>query len=492
MNKKNLCALAAAGLLAGGFGVTGASAADLGGDCCADLEERVAELEATTARKGNRKVSLTISGFVAQQVMWWDDGFEDNVYITDTGSVSIGTHFALSGQAQITPDTSAGFMLKLEVINNDSLLVSQERDDGILNPGGNALSLLQGGSGPIAIESAYWFLKSNSLGRLSVGQQSSAADNQAILPDGSGSLVQANYVYYDNNAFFVRRRGANAGGFLEGAGLDAPGPAANSTAFVWGHLANCQGLDGYGGAFGDCDGIPSNNVRYDTPTFAGFSASASWGEDDMWAVSGRYAGEFGGFKIAAAVAYNETTDETGTGVGVGVLAAQTQAARNNGGLDVGHLQTGGYIEHVPTGLFVYGAYATAYNDTTDAFRGNGQTSPDGEMWYLKAGIKQRWSTLGSTTFYGEYGNKQDTFTSYLYDRGVNSTEAINYGVGVVQNIDAAAMQIWLAWRHYEVDSISCSDAAAVVDDCAAVGLNNGSTSDFEDLDIVKAGALIAF
>ena len=36
--------------------VTSASAADLGGNCCADLEERIAELEATTARKGNRKV----------------------------------------------------------------------------------------------------------------------------------------------------------------------------------------------------------------------------------------------------------------------------------------------------------------------------------------------------------------------------------------------------------------------------------------------------
>lgn len=28
-----------------------AKAADLGGNCCADLEDRVAELEATTARK---------------------------------------------------------------------------------------------------------------------------------------------------------------------------------------------------------------------------------------------------------------------------------------------------------------------------------------------------------------------------------------------------------------------------------------------------------
>ena len=39
-----------------------AKAADLGGDCCADLEERVAELEATTVRKGNKKVSVTLSG----------------------------------------------------------------------------------------------------------------------------------------------------------------------------------------------------------------------------------------------------------------------------------------------------------------------------------------------------------------------------------------------------------------------------------------------
>lgn len=50
-------------------GMGAANAADLGGDCCADLEERVATLEATTARKGNRKVSLTISGWVNHSMM---------------------------------------------------------------------------------------------------------------------------------------------------------------------------------------------------------------------------------------------------------------------------------------------------------------------------------------------------------------------------------------------------------------------------------------
>ena len=42
-------------------------AADLGGNCCADLEERIAELEATTGRKGNRAISLTLTGFVGGQ-----------------------------------------------------------------------------------------------------------------------------------------------------------------------------------------------------------------------------------------------------------------------------------------------------------------------------------------------------------------------------------------------------------------------------------------
>ena len=65
---------AAAGLFVGGVAMPSAKAADLGGDCCADLEERVAELEATTARKGNRRVSLTISGQVSTAVMAWDDG----------------------------------------------------------------------------------------------------------------------------------------------------------------------------------------------------------------------------------------------------------------------------------------------------------------------------------------------------------------------------------------------------------------------------------
>lgn len=450
MTRYSLSALVAAGLLAGGFAASSASAADLGGDCCADLEERVAELEATTARKGNRKVSLTISGFVAQQVLYWDDGVESNVYVTDTGSFSIGSHFKLSGEAQIAPGWSAGYAIRIETINNDSLGVSQNTDEG-----GNAFA----GTGSFSLESSYWFLKSDQLGRLSVGQQSSAADNQAILPDGSGTLVQANYVLYDVNGFFLR---------------NSDGSLSNLT---YGSIANCTTLDGAGGVSADCDGTPNNNVRYDTPTFAGFSASASWGEDDDWAVSGRYAGEFSGFKIAAAVAYNETTD--------GFDAGDSAAA----------LQVGGYIQHVPTGLFVYGAYGKEYIDgevfTTPpaaAFR----TKPEGENWYVKAGIRQKWTPLGHTVLYGEYGENDDKISNDNFAAGITASNLTQYGVGVVQEIDAAAMSLWLSWRHYDAE-VTCDGVFGSCATGAGIGGNLSiGENDFEDFDLIKAGALIAF
>ncbi len=62
------------------------------------------------------------------------------------------------------------------------------------------------------------------------------------------------------------------------------------------------------GIANDCAGGRLNGVRYDTPTFAGFSLSASWGEDDYWDIAARYSGEFSGIKISLATAYSESTD----------------------------------------------------------------------------------------------------------------------------------------------------------------------------------------
>ena len=61
LRHRALVATAATALI-GAFSHLPVEAADLGGDCCADLEERVAELEATTVRKGNKKVKVELYG----------------------------------------------------------------------------------------------------------------------------------------------------------------------------------------------------------------------------------------------------------------------------------------------------------------------------------------------------------------------------------------------------------------------------------------------
>jgi hypothetical protein len=407
MNKYSLSALAAAGLLAGSF-ATGANAADLGGNCCADLEERIAELEATTARKGNRKVSLTISGWVAEQVTYWDDGVEDNVYVTGLGS-TLATNVKFTGQATIVPGWTAGYVLHIEADGSDSLTTNQvnPRGPGLLNGAltNNFVQTMQ----------SYWFIKSDHYGKVSIGLQSMVSDNAAILVDGSGSLVPANWVAFDFLSFGIRN---NAGGFTGG---------------TWGGQGVCIP--------GDCYGVPANSVRYDSPTFAGFSASASWGDDEIWDIGLRYAGELHGFKVAATVVYAEASGAVSSLFG-----------------DSEYTQAGLYIQHIGTGLFGLVNYADFENNLVPN---------EGDVWYFKAGIRQKWNHLGASVLYGEYLDSEDD---------ARNAELQWWGLGVVQEVDAAAMSLWLKYRNIEADGGIC--------DVGAQGC--------QDFDELTFGALINF
>ncbi|MET0639509.1 MAG: porin, partial [Hyphomicrobium sp.] len=388
MNKYSLSALMAAGLVAGGLSTGSASAADLGGNCCADLEERIAELEATTARKGNRKVSLTVSGWVGQQVTWWDDGGESNVYVNDLGT-TLASHVKFTGQATILPGWTAGYVLHLEAVGSDSLTMNQFRPDGP--------SVLTGTNNGVGTLQSFWFLKSDTLGKVSVGKQSQASDNTAILVDGSGSLVPANWVSFDVNSFFIRNRDGNL------------------SSLTWGGAGGC--------VWGDCNGAPTNSVRYDSPSFGGFSVSASWGEDDFWDVAARYAGEWADFKVAAAAAYSQT-NSTSDDSGNVIQQPDTQ-----------YFQAGLYIEHVPTGLFAYGASGHYDYDNTLSYGDTGSNN----TYYVKGGIRQRWTPLGHTVFYGEYERAQNRLgTGPIFDENVGflgtstGTEIRMWGLGAVQ------------------------------------------------------------
>ncbi|MCL4765908.1 MAG: porin [Hyphomicrobiaceae bacterium] len=397
--------VAAAGILAGGVA---AQAADLGGNCCADLEERVAELEATTARKGNRKVSLTVYGQVNKALLWHDDETDVPGLIANGGTdinkayrpnrLSVQdndagvSRFGFKGEAKVTSDVALGYRLEAEWSTGNS-------------------------SAAISTRHNHLYVKSASLGTLHVGQTSSATDG--IFEINLASTTQT------------------FSGMDEGADV-------STVINVYGALMNG-------------DGARVNGVHYVSPTFAGFAVSASWIEggqfngdntptDDVyldgWDVALRYAGEFNGVRFAAGIGYRQQD-----------VAVNDPASLHNDDRQTVTISGSASVMHVPTGLYLSGAYADYDADGGPATvalatgLGGGMfelASIDRSMWAVQGGIQQKFNALGNTTVFGEYGQ---------IDVDLINRDLSYWGLGINQGIDAAAAQLYLNYRHYDTDGI---------------------------------------
>ena len=375
-----------------------AQAADLGGDCCADLEERVAELEATTARKGNRRMSLTVSGQVNRTILYWNDGDRSGTY-AGLDNVSTSTRFIFSGEAKISPNLKAGFEIMTEWnLGGRTSSVDQNSPDG----SGGGLSAADGGLG---VRRAFWWLEDKTLGRVSVGR---------LNPGGPVGVIDLGGVATPASA----APGDVGGGFI------VAGTTPTRLSAVINPSYGNDRLEG---------------IRYDSPTIGGFVFQAFWGEDDIWTASIRYAGEMGGIRVAAGIGYEEQN------------SSPTQTVQlDNGARNLDNEWSAALsLMHVGTGLFVQGQYA----------RSEFLNGADAKYWLVQGGISKNWFGPGNTSFYGEYGEATDFIRSGPAAAGAASPAAPNFvdassevtfwGLGVVQQIDAAAMELYLGWRRFD-------------------------------------------
>lgn len=423
-------------------GAGSASAADLGGDCCADLEERIAELEATTARKGNRKVSLEISGHLNHALMLWDDGGEENAYVVTNDSGRSRVRF--KGKAKISSDVEAGYYLELGFRSARSDRVDQNNDDGGTGDG-------------IDIRQSNWFLKSKTFGEVRTGFGNGATESITEMNLSQTKDIAKNSDTEDFAAGF-QLRNANTG--------------ALSTANDWRYLVK-------GDFVQPGEGSRGNYVMYTSPEFAGFNVSGAWGEDDFWDVALRYSGELHGFKIAAGIGYGENTNETAP-------TLPCLSADADGNAKCKQLGGSASVMHEATGLFVtFGAgQFIDENIEDDADFAAGTDVDDESTFYsFQAGIEQKWTPLGKTTLYGEYFRHEGGANDATGDAAVGgagnsllNSEVTVIGGGVIQGIDAAAMAVYLTYRHYEAEAT----------------FENTGDADLEDLDVVMGGALIKF
>jgi hypothetical protein len=384
--------------LAASLTLGAAEAADLGGECCADLEQRIAELEATTVGRGNRRVSVTLSGYVAKQVMGWDDGVDSAAYIADIGPTQ-ASNFRLSGQVKISPGWSAGFMIRVQDLADSTMGLSQIEDNQDLG---------------LNVQMSNWFIAGEDYGRITMGRQALASKSAAMFTDLSGTQLIANYVLFDGPGFFLLQHGKRL-------------------ALRWGDIGYCYSQARPWGA--DCDGIVMNGVRYDTPTVAGFSASASYGERGDYEAALRYTKELGGFKLALGTGYSVNTDEN--------VQSPSVSPRK----DSGFFQAGAYVEHLASGLFLHGDYGNEDNHDTPIF--SGLEEPDSHQWYVKGGIRRQWTRLGMTILWGEYTQYLDQIGPAALNAGVTASEFTRWGFGVAQEIDSAAMSLWLKYRQHD-------------------------------------------
>jgi predicted porin len=312
--------------------------ADLGGTCCADLEERVAELEATTARKGNRKVSLTVYGQVSKAMLW--ERIETPARVIPGRPPITIPAFSTSDIAVVDNDNSpsrVGFMGQAKMGNDWSAgyLIEMGFSPGEWQPSGMESS--------VHLRHHALWIENKNVGRVTLGWTSQATDGIAEISLANTSVVA-----------------------LATTGLD---------------------------------GGRTHVMRYDSPTFIGFTGAASIANDDTMALALRQANEGGGFRWALGVGYSKPD------VGLYTIAGSAS------------------LTHVGTGLF--GSIAGGKIETDDTLK-----------WHLHAGIERNWSGIGNTTFYGEYA------------RNGGLGEKL-WGGGVVQAVDSAALDLFLGVRRID-------------------------------------------
>ncbi len=552
---------AALGLTLGGFAFTATpvQAADLGGDCCADLEERVAELEATTVRKGNKKVSVTISGWVVKAMNFWDDGDIDSFYVGDKPD-DLASRFAITGSATISPGWSAGYNLTVTTPASVFGFGSNQFDEE--------------GASPIRFIStlySYIYIKSDTFGAINWGYLSPASDNPAVLADISGTVIESNGVWFEGNSMFLRPKGAQGG-------------QGGLSSLTWGSFLQCQGIAAGIGV--DCFGSPQPAVRYDSPTWGGFRFETSYGtystqaagviptpDANFWDIAAFYTADWNSIKVSAAYAYTWMESAINSGsftrgfcadrfrveaLGGGFFNlenAPDECFGDNDTLEDGQLhQFGGSIMHKPSGVGIYGMYQheEAGGGSRNLVGVTGFVpvlapigfvpkqvffnigTPDTDAWYIKPFIRRAFSPIGHTVLYGEWGQYNDQFSGNLgnlcpgFDRlggtsldnfcdtfrltvapnlqpialrqataaFVTGSEAERWGLGVVQEIDSAAMHVWARWQHQELDV----DITGFVQEAEIVApgvfdarvKRQRVNQSFDDWDLFQIGGVIFF
>jgi hypothetical protein len=204
-------------------------------------------------------VDFKISGQINRAALYADDGNTAKWFFVDNDNSS--TRFRFTGSNDFDHDLSVGIVWEVEMQSNASNKMDMD---------------LQGDEGDINFnERKMEFYVGSPWGKGTLGQGDMAANSTSEV-DLSGTTVAAYSSVGDVGGGFEFQN--------NGTGIDIK---------VGDSRSNFDGLS------------RKDRVRYDTPKFAGFYASASTGNSSIWDTALRYAGDFGWAKFAAAAGWSD-------------------------------------------------------------------------------------------------------------------------------------------------------------------------------------------
>ena len=237
------------------------------------------------------------------------------------------------------------------------------------------------------------------------------------------------------------------------AGLFAGGAAAQNGTSPFVYPSPYSGLSiGFAGGGA---GLHTNYVG------ANFDTSGTVGTicaDAEWDVALRYAGEFAGFRVAAAQARSPVPF-------VGVTASLC-----HGWGSVSEIFPGNGLPHA-TKLGLFGDVGGRVGFVFPGLM-SGQTAPPVNQM-VQRGIRNDWWAPGTTTVYGMFGmafgqveisvpgfpGANDTRTGYFF--GFGGEVVTSWGAGTVQNIDAAAVSLFLEYKRFDLGTANAQLGGAV-------------------------------
>ena len=384
------------------------------------------------AERAGRGVTLTFAGRINQALLYARQGDQEEFFVADNDGS--GSRFELLASTELGElTTGVEIVVSAEVNSTDEIdfgsNIDNEDDDNALGD----------------FRQAHWFIESERLGYLSIGQGDTAAEDTAHV-DLSGTDFAGAGSDVDDIAGGLQFAGEFSRS--DGDGSLLPGDDGDE-------------LDDF---FDMQDGSRALRILYVTPEFNGAALKASLQNDDE-SFEGRDGdGDEGGLSFAVGVEYSS---ELASGIEV---EAEASFRRERTTEDV-TLEDASFATEEIEDDFIVGSASillpSGLNFTISGSRGDVDGAEDDPTAaFVKIGYIADLTPLGETRFSIDYfrGRNNDGFAAPEGDLPT----AQSIGLFAVQELRELNTELYFGARHYELDDVFVDGDAVEIDGLTAV------------------------